>query len=222
MINRHPFPTILIASLAFLGGCQKAGFAELKKNHPISFYDDTQEIDNVRVSCKHMAYNKKHDCTLIKLSVNNQTDTSCMFGPTDINLQLVTHENAQRIYDTYNNKGKRIGRSIGYGMIGFIAGFAPAFLFLLGALIADNDALLRNIGLGIMGTGAAIGSRLGYRERVKYNPKSKSYFSQGSPQKVVFGNEQDAVMLCVQGRTVKNLDFTLHSSASTRQFNLYH
>ncbi len=221
-MNKQLFPVTLIASLAFLGGCQKANFAELKKNHPISFYDDSQEINNVRVSCKRMTYDKEHHCTLIKLSVDNQTDTSCMFGPLDINLPLITHENAQRIYDTYNNRGKRISRSIGYGIMGFFVGLVPAYPFWLGAMMCANDALmLSKITLGITGASASIAGLLGYRKKIEYNPKSKSYFSQDSSQKVIFGNEQDAVMLCVQGRNLHNLDITLHSSTGTRQLGLH-
>ncbi len=225
MINKKILSIVLVASLAFLGGCQKASYAQLKKNHPISFYDDSQEIDNVRVSCKRMAYDSSTDCTLIKLSIDNQTDTSCMFGPTDINLPLITHENAQRIYDTYNNRGKRISQSIGYGIMGFLVGSIASFplLLLSGLATFGSSKQAWNCGAGAIGVttvSVALGGLLGYRKKIEYNPKSKSYFSQDSSQKVIFGNEQDAVMLCVQGRNVKNLDITLHSQTGTRQFGL--
>ncbi len=172
-----------------------------------------------------MAYDKKHDCTLIKLSVDNQTDRSCMFGPTDINLTLVTHENAQRIYDTYNNKGKRIGQTVGYGIMGFFAGSISSLpLLLLSGLAAFGSSKQAwNCGAGAIGVATistALGGLLGYRKKIEYNPKSKSYFSQNSSQKVILGNEQDAVMLCVQGRNVHSLDMTLHSQIGIRQFNL--
>lgn len=225
MIHKKASAIILVVTLSFLGGCYKGSLSELKKNHPISYYDDSKEIDNIRINCKRITYDRKHDCTLVKLTIDNQTDASCIFCPTDINVPLVCQKTRERIYEKHNTIKSSMYKAVGYGLLGLIISerlTAPvrALAYTTSGTAFFDNPILHGIIVGSGLLGGLLGGIIGNKKKPTYNSDIKNYYSQESNTKIIFCNETDSIMLLIKGSDIRNFDIALHTSAGINSYNM--
>lgn len=203
----------MLVPLILLSGCMHHQPRMNKRSYHLNVQtaDDSRLIDDIRVSSKKAHYDKKTDCTLVKLTVENRSHASCSFRPSDLNMPLISQDQAERLL-AYS--GRDIARIIGFASVGATASFCslifPTLIMLVPGAFYFSTTIWRCIVVGTPLAGMLFGaSRANYKTTKMV--QGFDYMSRESKKKVIFSGEIQTVLLLVKGQQIHDLSVALQT-----------
>jgi len=221
----------MLIPLVLLSGCMHHQPRMNKKSYHLNAQaaDDSRLIDDIRVSCKKAHYDKKTDCTIVKLTVENRTDVSCSFSRSDLNVPLISQEQADKLGKSPRwTKSSRVllASGVGVGASAAACGCFVAAILSKNIFLVLPTAILWGLTMGILpgciilGTGVAAGRVTYNRISKKKNKLGIEYVCAGSKKKVIFPGEAQTILLLVKGQQIQDLSVALQRDSGPVNYAL--
>ncbi len=204
--------SVMLVPLVLLSGCMHHQPRMDKRSYHLTAQaaDDSRLIDDIRVSCKKAYYDKKTDCTLVKLTVENRSNASCLFRPSDLNVPLISQDQADKLV-----KSPRFIKPLvatGVGVAGLFGPLVCGFIYVMSLPSGGTSGLflLPFMVLSCV-TGPAVGAITYALIPEKKNKLGLEYMCAGSKKKVIFTGETQTVLLLVKGQQIQDLSVALQT-----------
>ena len=211
----------MLMPLVLLSGCMHHQPRMNRKSYHLNAQtaDDSRLIDDIRVSSKKVHYDKKTDCTIVKLTVENRSDASCSFSRSDLNVPLISQEQAYKLVKSTRFIKPLVAGGIGCGVgaagvlgsISLISSMtaksttAYAYAYLLGPLMLVPIVVIPLV------AGAAVGGIIYALIPDERNKLGIEYMCGAGKKKVIFSGETQTVLLLVKGQQIQDLSVALQT-----------
>ena len=207
---------VMLAPLILLSGCAHRQSAKRFNKKQLSYHlteqtaDDSKAIDNIRVSCKKSPYIKKSDCTLVHMTIDNKSDSTCSFNRSDLKLPLLAQTEAEKV--VRSSGFRKVARAILPASIGFAACLAPSIW-----LISDGawELFLVTVPIGmILGTVLGISTYFITKAIIPdtSNKYDIAYINENKARKIIFPNEIQSMLLLAKGELNQTFEISLQTN----------